>query len=170
MLRIDQVPKIEVHVIKSGEPPGGIGETGVTAGPPALRNAIYAATGVALAVADRSLSLRREEIMNAAARSILLSVVVVVVVALAAGLWIIRGPGPMAFADGAKVALADYEAADPTGAPASLAKTTPVERGGSSWSCTAPRSSKSNRPPQASSHLKKWAASSIGVRLRVNRS
>jgi isoquinoline 1-oxidoreductase beta subunit len=48
MLRIDQVPKIEVHVIKSGEPPGGIGETGVTAGPPALRNAIYAATGVAL--------------------------------------------------------------------------------------------------------------------------
>jgi isoquinoline 1-oxidoreductase beta subunit len=48
MLRIDQVPKIEVHVIKSGEAPGGIGETGVTAGPPALRNAIYAATGVAL--------------------------------------------------------------------------------------------------------------------------
>ncbi|MGZ3290029.1 MAG: molybdopterin cofactor-binding domain-containing protein [Xanthobacteraceae bacterium] len=48
MLRIDQAPKIEVHVIKSGESPGGIGETGVTAGPPALRNAIYAATGVAL--------------------------------------------------------------------------------------------------------------------------
>jgi isoquinoline 1-oxidoreductase beta subunit len=48
MLRIDQVPKIDVHVIKSGEDPGGIGETGATAGPPALRNAIYAATGVAL--------------------------------------------------------------------------------------------------------------------------
>jgi isoquinoline 1-oxidoreductase beta subunit len=48
MLRIDQAPKIDVHVIKSGEAPGGIGETGVTAGPPALRNAIYAATGVAL--------------------------------------------------------------------------------------------------------------------------
>ena len=48
MLRIDQTPKIEIHVIKSGEAPGGIGETGVTAGPPALRNAIYAATGVAL--------------------------------------------------------------------------------------------------------------------------
>jgi isoquinoline 1-oxidoreductase beta subunit len=48
MLRIDQVPKIEVHVVKSGERPGGIGETGVNAGPPALRNAIYAATGVAL--------------------------------------------------------------------------------------------------------------------------
>jgi isoquinoline 1-oxidoreductase subunit beta len=48
MLRIDQVPKIEVHVIKSAEGPGGIGETGVTAGPPALRNSIYAANGVAL--------------------------------------------------------------------------------------------------------------------------
>jgi len=48
MLRIDQVPKIEIHLIKNGEFPGGIGETGVTAGPPALRNAILSATGVAL--------------------------------------------------------------------------------------------------------------------------
>src|SRR5205807_3749919 len=48
MLRIDEVPKIDIHVIKSGEDPGGIGETGTTAGPPALRNAIYAATGIAL--------------------------------------------------------------------------------------------------------------------------
>ena len=32
MLRIDQAPKIEVHVIKSGEAPGGIGETGVDGG------------------------------------------------------------------------------------------------------------------------------------------
>jgi isoquinoline 1-oxidoreductase subunit beta len=48
MLRIDETPKIDVHLIKSGEPPGGIGETGANAGPPALRNAIYAATGVAL--------------------------------------------------------------------------------------------------------------------------
>jgi isoquinoline 1-oxidoreductase beta subunit len=48
MLRIDQIPPIEVYVIKSGEAPGGIGETGATAGPPALRNAIYAATGIAL--------------------------------------------------------------------------------------------------------------------------
>jgi isoquinoline 1-oxidoreductase beta subunit len=48
MLRIDQVPAIDVHLIPSAEAPGGIGETGTTAGPPALRNAIYAATGVAL--------------------------------------------------------------------------------------------------------------------------
>jgi isoquinoline 1-oxidoreductase subunit beta len=48
MLRINEVPMIDVHVIKSSEDPGGIGETGATAGPPALRNAIYAATGIAL--------------------------------------------------------------------------------------------------------------------------
>ena len=48
MLRIDQVPSIEVHLIRNGEAPGGIGETGSTASIPALRNAIYAATGVAL--------------------------------------------------------------------------------------------------------------------------
>ncbi|MEW6397103.1 MULTISPECIES: molybdopterin cofactor-binding domain-containing protein [unclassified Afipia] len=56
MLRIDEVPTIEVHLVKSGEPPGGIGETGVVGGPPALRNAIYAATGVAL----RRLPIERE--------------------------------------------------------------------------------------------------------------
>jgi mono/diheme cytochrome c family protein len=67
--------------------------------------------------------------MNPAARRILLSVVAIVVVALAAGSWIIRGPGPMAFADGPKVALADYKAANPTGVPAALAQADLVERG-----------------------------------------
>jgi isoquinoline 1-oxidoreductase beta subunit len=36
--------------------PGGIGETGTTAGPPAVRNAILAATGIAL----RRLPIDRE--------------------------------------------------------------------------------------------------------------
>jgi mono/diheme cytochrome c family protein len=67
--------------------------------------------------------------MSPGARRILVSVVAIVVVALAVGIWIIRGPGPMAFADGPKVALADYKAADPTGVPASLAKASLVERG-----------------------------------------
>jgi mono/diheme cytochrome c family protein len=58
-----------------------------------------------------------------------LSVAAVVVVALVAGLWVIRDPGPLGFADGPKVALADYKAADPTGVPASLAKASLVERG-----------------------------------------
>jgi len=48
MLRIDEVPNIEIYLIPSEEHPGGIGETGTTAGPPALVNAIYAATGIRL--------------------------------------------------------------------------------------------------------------------------
>jgi mono/diheme cytochrome c family protein len=66
--------------------------------------------------------------MSAAVR-ILLSVVAIVVIAVVAGLWVIRGPGPLGFADGPKVALADYKAADPTGVPTSLAKASLVERG-----------------------------------------
>jgi len=48
MLRINEMPQIEVHLIKSGEVPGGIGETGATAAPPALGNALFAATGIRL--------------------------------------------------------------------------------------------------------------------------
>ena len=48
MLRIDQIPAIDIDVIRSDAPPGGIGEAGTIAALPALRNAIYAATGVAL--------------------------------------------------------------------------------------------------------------------------
>jgi isoquinoline 1-oxidoreductase beta subunit len=48
MLRIDQTPAIDVHIIKSGEAPGGLGEPGTTAAPPAICNAIFAATGVRL--------------------------------------------------------------------------------------------------------------------------
>ncbi len=43
--------------------------------------------------------------------------------------WFIRGPGPLDFAGGAKVALADYKAANPTGVPASLAHDSLIERG-----------------------------------------
>jgi isoquinoline 1-oxidoreductase beta subunit len=48
MLRIDEAPQIDVHLINSGEAPGGIGEAGVTASSASLRNALYAATGVPL--------------------------------------------------------------------------------------------------------------------------
>ncbi len=67
--------------------------------------------------------------MTPAARRIFISVVAIVVLALAIGIWAVRGPGPMAFAGGATVALADYKAADPTGVPAALAKANLVERG-----------------------------------------
>ena len=45
MLRIDEAPRIEVHIVESREAPGGIGEPGTSALAPALANAIYAATG-----------------------------------------------------------------------------------------------------------------------------
>ena len=67
--------------------------------------------------------------MSPAARRILLSVAAIVVVALVAGIWIIRGPGPLAFAEGPKVTLADYPGANPTGVPAALAQASAVERG-----------------------------------------
>ena len=48
VLRINEVPQIDVHLIKSGEAPGGIGEAGTSVAPPALGNALFAATGVRL--------------------------------------------------------------------------------------------------------------------------
>jgi isoquinoline 1-oxidoreductase subunit beta len=45
MIRINEAPAIEVHIVKSSEPPGGMGETGTSAIVPAITNAIYAATG-----------------------------------------------------------------------------------------------------------------------------
>jgi isoquinoline 1-oxidoreductase subunit beta len=45
MLRMNEAPVIEVHVVKSAEPPGGMGETGTSAIVPAIANAIFAATG-----------------------------------------------------------------------------------------------------------------------------
>jgi isoquinoline 1-oxidoreductase beta subunit len=45
VLRIDEAPAIDVHIVKSSEPPGGMGETGTSAIVPAVANAIFAATG-----------------------------------------------------------------------------------------------------------------------------
>jgi isoquinoline 1-oxidoreductase beta subunit len=48
MLRIDEAPVIEVHIVQSSEPPGGMGECGTSAIVPAVANAIFAATGTRL--------------------------------------------------------------------------------------------------------------------------
>ena len=48
MLRINEAPKIEVHLIQSTEHPGGMGEAGVASVQPALVNALFSATGVRL--------------------------------------------------------------------------------------------------------------------------
>ena len=45
MLRINEAPAIEVHIVQSSEPPGGMGEAGTSAIVPAVANAIFAATG-----------------------------------------------------------------------------------------------------------------------------
>jgi isoquinoline 1-oxidoreductase subunit beta len=45
MLRIDEAPLIDIHLVKSMEPPGGVGEPGTSAVIPAVTNAIFAATG-----------------------------------------------------------------------------------------------------------------------------
>jgi isoquinoline 1-oxidoreductase beta subunit len=58
ILRMDQVPPIEVHLIRNGEAPGGIGEPGTSIAGPALANALFAATGVRL----RSLPVDRKQL------------------------------------------------------------------------------------------------------------
>jgi isoquinoline 1-oxidoreductase beta subunit len=45
VLRMDEAPAIDVHIVNSSEPPGGMGETGTSAIVPAIANAIFAATG-----------------------------------------------------------------------------------------------------------------------------
>lgn len=58
LLRIDETPTIEVHLVPSREPPGGVGEPGVPPLAPALANAVFAATGQRL----RSLPLRLAQV------------------------------------------------------------------------------------------------------------
>jgi isoquinoline 1-oxidoreductase subunit beta len=45
ILRINEAPAIEVHIVQSSETPGGMGEAGTSLIVPAVTNAIFAATG-----------------------------------------------------------------------------------------------------------------------------
>ncbi|UXH77842.1 xanthine dehydrogenase family protein molybdopterin-binding subunit [Roseateles amylovorans] len=45
VLRMNEMPKVEVHIVASDEAPGGIGEPGTPPIAPAVANAIFAATG-----------------------------------------------------------------------------------------------------------------------------
>ena len=45
VLRMTEMPKVEVHIVASSEKPGGIGEPGTPPIAPAVANAIFAATG-----------------------------------------------------------------------------------------------------------------------------
>jgi isoquinoline 1-oxidoreductase beta subunit len=46
VLRINEMPKVEVHIVPSSEAPTGVGEPGVAPVGPAVANAIFAATGI----------------------------------------------------------------------------------------------------------------------------
>jgi isoquinoline 1-oxidoreductase beta subunit len=45
ILRMNEAPVVEVHIVQSSEAPGGMGEAGTSAIVPAVTNAIFAATG-----------------------------------------------------------------------------------------------------------------------------
>jgi len=59
MLRIDEMPVVDVYLVPSTENPGGIGEAGVPAIAPAVCNAVFAATGKRV----RQLPIRREQLV-----------------------------------------------------------------------------------------------------------
>lgn len=48
LLRMSETPEIEVHIVTSKDPLGGIGEPGVPPAAPAVANAVFAATGARL--------------------------------------------------------------------------------------------------------------------------
>ncbi len=54
VLRIDRMPQVEVHIVKSAQPPTGVGEPATPVIAPAVANALFAVTGQRL----RSLPLR----------------------------------------------------------------------------------------------------------------
>jgi isoquinoline 1-oxidoreductase beta subunit len=58
MLRLSEMPRVEVHIVSSAEPVGGTGEPGVPPIAAAVANAIFAATGKRI----RRLPIRAEEL------------------------------------------------------------------------------------------------------------
>jgi isoquinoline 1-oxidoreductase beta subunit len=59
MLRMDEMPQIEVHIVQSALPPGGIGEASTPMIAPAVANALFKGTGKRL----RQLPLRAEDLV-----------------------------------------------------------------------------------------------------------
>lgn len=60
ILRMSDAPQVEVHILKSGEPMGGVGEPGLPPIAPAVANGVFRATGLRL----RELPLTPERIKS----------------------------------------------------------------------------------------------------------
>ena len=60
-LRMSEVPEIEVHIVKSKEERGGIGEPGLPPIAPAVANAVFKAAGIRL----RNLPMTPETVLRA---------------------------------------------------------------------------------------------------------
>jgi isoquinoline 1-oxidoreductase beta subunit len=58
VLRIDEMPKIEVYIVPSTEPPTGVGEPGTPPIGPAIANAIFSATAKHITVLPMGDQLR----------------------------------------------------------------------------------------------------------------
>ncbi len=61
LLRMDEMPRVEVHIVPSQEAPGGVGEPGVPPIAPAVANAVFAAAGKRI----RRLPIRTEDLKKA---------------------------------------------------------------------------------------------------------
>ena len=61
VLRLNEMPEVEVHILPSGEKPGGVGEPGVPPVAPAVANAVFALTGARV----RRLPIRPEDLKKA---------------------------------------------------------------------------------------------------------
>jgi mono/diheme cytochrome c family protein len=67
--------------------------------------------------------------LGVATRSIIVAAAVIAVIAVAVLIWLVSTPGPIAFARGANVPLADYHGGNPTGVPPELENATVIKRG-----------------------------------------
>ena len=58
IVRMDEMPRVDVHIVAHGDPPGGIGEPGTPPIAPAVCNALFALTGKRV----RRLPIRTEDL------------------------------------------------------------------------------------------------------------